>query len=619
MARTSEELEELRRQRNITRSEFMTDKEMTEIDETIKKLNMNQGYMSTYYEKWTEQEETYRNDQPKETGKPNTRVAIVHSIIEGQVSSLVDKNIAVMCKGQGYSDNSFARWAQVGLDWTFRQNKIKKVLAVHERRRSIYGIGWLKLFFDADEINGFGLSKITCPPLNKVYIDTKIKDPLRYQEAEYIAETIRLSKTQFEEIYGYEKASAILYGGNFFEDTNTFKEDYTDDDQDAATLIQFWSKYKGKLRLREFSGCGLLLYDSHKPGDRETNQKDSEYEHKSYYKFVNNKYPYFLTDLYPEEGKLIGFGECQLLKPLQDLLNELYDKIRICARPNLILFDTDSEVDLDDFDENSYEPRPVVGSPSDVVDSVQWGTINDSWWRLLLQIHEEIQRVARTSYMNLGQNSSADTATEAAIQQQEGANAIDHKKLMLQDTLCDLAKYALGLMMEKYTEARAFRIDENKEDYEWIDFRQLANVPAMKPATKEFIDSFKANNPEIEPPEWEVLNDSKGNPITKNIDLDVEINIGAGLPTNKAFIYQMAEKLSQLIVEGKNVVSWKEIRGFIKDFIGMPLDDDDEIMQQQAMQGLPQGINDSAYSQGLTIQGNPQTQQLDTIRGGNVV
>ena len=609
-------------QKNIQRQQFMTDDEMRDVDEFIVRINQNKGYMSEFYSRWSAEDEAYRNDQPKVANRPNTRVGILNAIIETRVSSLVDKNLAVTCRGEGVSDQSFANWGKVGLEWTFRKNGFKKILAVHERRRSLHGQGIFKLYFDPDALHGFGLTKITCVPLNKIFVDTKVKDPLRFQEAEYIAETIRLSEQQFIDLYGEEKCYAISFGSNIVEDTTTFNEDelYYDDAY-GATLIQWWSRHKGKLRLRELSGCGVLLYDSHKEGMRDENQKTKKYNHVSYYSYVNDNYPYFFTGMYQEEGRLFGFGDGWLLTPLQDMLNDMYDKIRMSARPHLILFDPNSEVDLEDFDENSLEPRPANLAMGKVVEHVPWGTINESWWRLLVQIHEEIQRVSRTSYMMLGQRSTADTATEAAIQQQQGTTAIDHMKLMLQETLIKMSEYMLGLAQEFYTEAKAFRIDEEREDYEWIDFRKLANVPAMVPATQDYVEQYMTANPDGEMPQWMVLTDKDGKPMTKNVDFDIQISIGAGLPQNPAFIYQMAEKLSQLVIDGQNVIHYPEMRKFIKDFLNIPLSDTDEQLMQQIQQGMPMPANTSeqvngAMAEGLSANGRPQMSALPLSNNG---
>jgi hypothetical protein len=220
----------------------------------------------------------------------------------------------------------------------------------------------MKVYFDPNFSNGFGLVRICTPPLNKVFIDNAIKDIYRLQEATYIAETITYSQERIVELYGEEKAISLDYGNNEYYDNGIFHEDRTLDDEYSSTVIQRWSRKNGQLRLEEFSACGVLLYDSSKDGDRKTNQKNKKNVEEPYYAYVDNKYPYFMTTLYPEEGKLYGFGDIKLLNPIQDMINDLYDKIRIAARPDLLLVDTNAEVDIEDFDESSFEPRPFNGA-----------------------------------------------------------------------------------------------------------------------------------------------------------------------------------------------------------------------------------------------------------------
>jgi hypothetical protein len=203
--------------------------------------------------------------------------------------------------------------------------------------------------------------------------------------------------------------------------------------------------------------------------------------------------------------------------------------------------------------------------------------VHPDWWALLKAIEDEIQHVSRFSALMLGSTGRKEqTATESSIQQQQGYNAIDHQKILLQETLVELCIYALGLMMEYYTGGRAFRLDEEKDDYEWIDFRKMTNVPVMKPAEDTYINQFTQANPKAEPPRWEIVRDTNGEPLTKSVDLDIEINIGAGLPKNKVFLYQMMERLAPLAIGGMPVVEWTEFRGLLRDWLGLPLTDDQE-------------------------------------------
>jgi hypothetical protein len=566
-----------KQEKDIKRKEFMTDAEMKMVDDILTRLSQNQGNLNTLYDEWKKIDEAYNTERAEVVGMPNSQVNIMNANIEGQVSSLVEQNLQITTRGEGPSDDKYAEWARIILDWSLRQNHIKRLLDMHERRRLKFGNGIFRLDFDTKVLKKFGLSKITVPALNKVFVDGKIKDPLRYQEADYIGETIRQSKQWFTERYGEDKADAIDYGNITIEDRTVFNEDETTDDEDSATLILYWTRQKGKLRLIELTGDGVLLYDSHKEGKRTDNQKNSKENIKSYYKYVNDLYPYFITVMYPVEGSLYGFGDGKLLLPLWDMINNLYDKIRICARPNLLLFDTASEVDLDGFDENSLEPIPFDGlQSSEPVKVYEWGKINQAWWQLLAAIHTEVQRVTRFSALMMGQGGKSDSATEAAIQQQQGSSATDHKKLMLQETLVDMCKYMLGLAMEFYTEGKAFRISEKTDEYMFIDMRMMANVPAMKPASS----SFKKDRTD-KGKEWEIMMDGD-KPVTKSADFDIDISIGAGLPKNKTFMWQMIQNLSALTLmseqgQPKPAISWEEFRKFINEYLGIPIKDNKEL------------------------------------------
>lgn len=609
--------QEYSRYRQSKRQEWMTEDEMKMVDEMIGCLNNNQGNLSDIYARWEKEEEAYKMEQPKIKNRPNTRVNILAANIEGQVSAIVEQNLAITTRGEEPSDQPFAEWGRIGLEWTFRKNKIRGIIEQHERRRLKFGGAWLKVHFDPLAIYGYGLTKITSPQLGKIFIDGKIKDPMQYQEAEYIAELIPYSKSQIEERYGEEKAMAIEYGLLPTFENLVFQERDAEDDDTRCHVVQWWCKYKGVLRLIEFSADGILLYDSHKKGTRFDNQIDADYMRKPYYKFVDNKYPLFYTGLYPEEGQFYGFGDGKLLRPLQDMINDLYDKIRIAARPHLILFDPESEVDLDEVDDNSFDPIPAV-NPTRAVHTVAWGVVNESWWRLLSAIHTEAQRVSRFSDLMIGQAGAAATATEASIQQQQGNASTNQKKLQLEQTLIDVSNYCLGMAMELYPEEKAFRISSKKDKYEWIDFRKMAEVPMVKPASTEYVKQYrqqqqKAGVKRPKRPQWEILTNDDGSMITKNVDLDIEISIGAGLPKNKAFLWQMITQLAPIVVEEKPLMSWQELRNFVVDFLGIPLTSEEELrlqqqieqqnmqIQQAQQQGnapTPQGAEAEGVSQG---------------------
>jgi hypothetical protein len=573
---------------DLKRKELMTQDEMKRIDDYLSTLYHNEGSMSSYYTEWEDIEEKFSNCQPEESDMPNTRANIMVSTIEGMITQTVDKQINTVTQGVGPEDEHFANSARVGLNWIFKSNSITDRAATFIRRRFKFGVAWFKVVFDDEYAGGFGLSKIQAVPIDRIYIDGKITDDDRIQEAEYICEIIDCSRSYAEVVYGKEKASAIQYGYNEFHSSEAFDKDFPIPDGDRLwALIQWWSRQDGKLRLEEFSACGVLLYDSHKEGNRRDNQRQMAESIKSYYKYVSDEYPYFLTVKYPKEGHLYGFGDGWLLLSIQKLVNELYDKIRIQARPNLVMVDIFSDVDVKSFDDNSYSPTPFDGARLNnrpPVISVPWGTVNKDMYELLERIRVEMQRIVRYSDLMMGQSKSADTATEAAIQQQQGNSHIDWEKGVLERILAKVGKYCINLMMEFSKTGKSLRIGEDNEEYKWVDFRNFASIPVQKPATKGFQDKYKDENPGVPIPKYEGVEED-GKPVTKNLDLDLTINVGSGLPKNPAFLWSMIEKLSQMFVVDtdeeppvpKPAINFKEIRKFLKDYLGIPIKSDEQM------------------------------------------
>jgi hypothetical protein len=604
------------RKRNV----FMTDEEMTRINDYLSILAHNEGSLGDLFSEWDDIEEKYGNRQPDEEDMPNTKANIMVSTIEGMITQTVDKQINTVTQGVGPEDEFFANNARVGLNWVFERNFITDKAANFVRKKFKFGVAWFKVVFDSDYAGGFGLSKIQVVPIDRIYVDKKITDVDRLQEAEYICEIIDCSKTYAMEVYGRPKAEAIKYGYNEHTNSDAFERDFVVPDCDRQwALIQWWSRNDGKLRLQEFSACGILLYDSHKEGNRRSNQKNSDVIAKSYYKYVADEYPYFLDVKYPREGFLYGFGDGWLLISIQKLVNELYDKIMIQARPNLVMMDIFANVDVNSFDDNSYSVTPYDGAKLNgrpPVISVPWGTVNKDLYELMERIRVEMQRIVRYSDLMMGQSKSADTATEAAIQQQQGNSHIDWEKGCLERVLARVGKYCINLMMELSKTGKSLRIGEDNEQYKWVDFRNFANIPVQKPATQKFIKDYRTKNPGVPIPKYEDVMEGE-KPVTKNLDLDVTINVGSGLPKNPAFLWSMIEKLSQMFVIDtdeeppvpKPAINYKEMRKFLKDYLGVPIKSDKQmkkfieefkklqLQQMQQKMGMS-GMNPAGFSGG---------------------
>jgi hypothetical protein len=244
------------------------------------------------------------------------------------------------------------------------------------------------------------------------------------------------------------------------------------------------------------------------------------------------------------------------------------------------------------------------------------------------------------------------TATQAGIQQQQGVSGVDDKKGDIATIFGEATLYALGLCMENWPSGKAFRITEDEDDFEWVDVRDLANIPEMVPADESFKKRYRQkfpnskNEPKFMQLEYEEEEqDEEGNPIydvdeydipkfdennqqqkrikrihaTKQIDLDVSASIGEGLPTNKMALYNIILTLAQLQLPDERtgqlrpLLSYAQVKKMVEDYLGIKIEDPLEDMDKFASglreqmglkkQGQPGPVNMSPDIPGANQQG----------------
>lgn len=544
------------------------------------------------FDKWAEIDQYWEGDVnlPESDVDPGSNTNIVHPNVEGQVALLVEQNIAIQTRPVGPSDAPFADTARIILEWIKDKNKMKRKLDVHERRREKFGTGIFRVLFDPDFMDGFGLSAIT--PCNPAYVfpDPTITDIYRIQEGRFIIETVNKSIHWARQNYDEDRVNAIMLGYNPMQTEYIFGEDEGENDEisrDSYLHMLVFTKEKKdgelKLRLVEMSGCGVILYDSFK--------SDEPF-------FDKPKYPYFFTPLYYREGTVWAKGDAELLLNTQNLVDDLDDQIRINARlagnPQKLI-DTASGIDID-----KWTNEPALNIPCNDTNGARWfdppqipSYVID---RRKYALEYEGQRVTRFSDQMTGsRQQGVDTATEALALQQAGATGIDHKKLLLQETLSEVFEYCLDMVKEYYTEEMAFRITEKDDDFVWFRGSQLKEIPQLIPASTTFREQFLANNPGQEPPKW--MQHPEG--LTKEAMFDIEITVGAGLPNNKAFTYQMIKEAYK-----DGAIDLPTYQKLLREQFGLPI-------EEQQMPAMPQPgqnnqpINLSPQIEGMNARGNP--------------
>lgn len=506
--------------------------------------------------------------QKESASDPASNTNIVHPMVEGQVAMLIEQNIAVQALPVSASEVPFAKKCTTVLEFIKNRNKMTSIIERHERRREKYGTGILRVTFDIEALGGAGLPVIEAVENDHIYIDPCISDSLKLQEAEFIIETVVKSIYWAKQTYGDDVANMI--DENFF----PYKEvDKVDGENPKYLHMLVWTRDGGNLRLVEMSADGTILSDS---------KENAE----SFYAI--GKYPYFITPLYTRDGTIWGKGDVELLIDSQDLINDLDDQIRLNARLTANpqrLIETGSGIDLDALTNEAGLNIPT--NNVNAVKDLQPASIPDYVIeRRNMAIQYEAPKISRFSDQMLGnKQSGVDTATEALALQQSGTQGITFKKQMLQETLSDVFSYCLSLVREFWTEEVEIRVDEEDNTFIYFKASELQAINKLREIAEK----------EEEP---KVIADG-----VKEAEFDIVVTVGAGLPTNKAFQYNMIREM----VSGQIITPPEARQYFVKQF-GLPFDAN--YPQQMMMpQGVtpPGGATQDATIPGINAGGNVMT------------
>ncbi len=485
---------------------------------------------------------------PESENDPASCTNIVHANIEGQVSMLLEQSIGISPVPVTPEDVPFAATVQKVLEFIKDKNRMTRKLDLHERRREKYGTGIFRVSFDPEALGGAGLPRIEACNPKDIYIDPGITDIYRTEEAAFIIETVCKTVHWAKEQYGEEIAEAIVPG---------YRPQFEGEDGGEDTYLHMlvWTKKGGKLRLVEMTGCGLILSDSFRRGEENF--------------YPGGRYPYFFTPLYHREGSLWGKGDVELLIPVQDLINDLDDQIRINARltgnPQRLI-ETGSGIDLDAMTNEAGLNIPTT-SVSAVKNLEAPPLPSYILQRRDTALRYESQRITRFSDQMTGSKQAGVTsAAEATVLQQGGQMSIQHKKLLLQETLSEVFAYCLEMVRVYWTEEVAIRLTDKPGEFVFFRGSDLSGIQGRD-----------------------------GKP--KDAAFDLIVTVGAGLPANKTAAYQMMSDL-----HSRGLVTANEVRAFLTDYMGFPLGSE-PVTEVPQRQGTKLKAENAAVA-GLTPAGN---------------
>lgn len=561
-----------------------------------------------YEQQWKAIEKLYKCEREEIDGAPNSFIPVLTPNIEGQMASMTDKNIQANIKGKGYSDQKFAHVGQMLTDLFFKENNIKNIIKTDARRYLLFGNAVMAYGWNPQAFGNFGLPEIRCPMTTNVFVDGRIKDMSKLQKAEFIIEEIGFMPILWaKQEYGEDIANALVLMNSAYH----FETKLSYDDRYSFKLLHVWTRNNNEnnLQLIEMDDRGFIL--------RESDPKVP------YYQYVDNKYPFSWVGLYPEEGNFLRFGDGKLLKPIQETINKLYDEIiTACkfAAQSRTFVDPQAQCDVDQFDSDPSHPI-IAKDPNKTIKAVQGAGINQVVFALLNDLMQQAQRVTRFSDLMIGNNPEKMTATQAGIQTQQGNTGINDKRSDISIGLTEAVEYCLCLAMEFWDAGQAIRISEDKDGFEWVDARELANIPVMVPRDSEYEKKWRKLYPGKsldEMPQFMQLEKTKGKKKelqTKKVAFDINVSIGEGLPSNKMALYNIILSLAQLVLPDEQtgqmrpIMGYQQVRKMIEDLVGLPLDD---ALEQAKKYGtppvMPQGnvnpVNVNPNIPGANMNGN---------------
>lgn len=505
---------------------------------------------------------------------PGSVTNIIHPTIESQISDLVASPYSVTAKGWERSDDLYATQAQNLLEFVLYRNQFKTKLNTAEHDRLELGLSIFKTWFDPDAFDGNGLPSFDVVSPANFFPDPKITQAEKIQEAEFIIHAVPrpLSwiRANFPERGKYvQRETTVPYNP-----TDTFQFAGADETSEVgsqkALLIECYMRdEEGKLYCVHVAN-DILLDD--------TRKKETIVQR-------NDKYPFVVIPCYLRRGSIWGMGDVELLIPTQDIINELDDMIRMNARasgnPQIVVGKGAGER----FDPRKWTTKAGLRIP--MKDHNAWSIVPPQNISSDIPIRrekafQEADLVSLRPEVSRGERPTGITAA-AAIQslQQMGQKSVIIKSVLLKEGLARMCELLLDDAMEYWDEEMWIRTLGDKPDWVQINPAEWKEIPIM-------VDDLVGAQLGLD--DVKVLTDEDGEPMAREARFDLQFSLGNGFPVDKSFILQMLIDMAGIQFPEGRLVKYNELREFLKNEVGLPLEDDSaaaETMQDQ-IGGMPQ-------------------------------
>lgn len=574
--------------------------------------------------KWALFDDYIRNvqNEPDTEESPGSVTNIIRPIIESMISDVVDKPFSTGAMGREPGDHMFSDDVQNMLDFVLDKNGFKTKLNQSEHDRYELGTTVVKVYTDHEALSKRGLPTFEIISPANFFPDPKWTSADLLQDCEFIIHAVprplSYIRRMFPKMGKYVKREVTFPYDPTLDIENTKTDEVSVATSQKALLIECYMKDENGDIYCVHVANHIILEDSRDAGI--VGEKLQR----------RNQFPFVVIPCYIQRGTGWGMGDVEMLMPTQDLINDMDDQIRMAARlmgnPQMAISLTGAGKGFDARkwtnapglripfrDVNAFKPILPVPVSSDIPMRRE-------------KAFEEANIISGRPDVNRGQTPGQGVTAASAIiaLQQAGQKGVIHKTEMLKQGWTKVMELLYDEAVTKWDAGMWIRINGEEPDFKFIDPSQLKNVPIMVPnmAPMEGEDTVKQlmGNPEpvlddlgqpmidpntgqpmVKPPE----------PMTRNAEFDLKISIGNGLPSDKAFIYQTLLDLAKLIIEGRPVISWQEMRDYLRNQVGLPLQPD-AAMQQMMPPGMPPMMGQPPGAGG--DMGMPP--QLNVMQGG---
>lgn len=567
-----------------------------------------------------------RANEPVLADDIGSNTNIINSHVEGQVALSWQDPVAAYVTAVDPSDAMYKRDAQAILDFIVKENRVRAIRDNEYRHMKKYGLAVSTVFWDSEALNGKGFPRFRNWNPRYVYFDPTITDPQDFQYSRYVILATRKSLQYAIDAFGEDKAKAITPGYHCVEGQWDLgiTDDWDDYERENNAYIHLYvltKRNSKKVRLVQMSGDGVILKED---------------------KLIDDTYPVFFKAQMQCENHLYGRSTTYDLLPLQDDLNTLGDSIMrnaiLMGNPQKLI-SSNAGIDMESW---TNEGGLIISTTAENVDTackVISGepVSSDIFQRRNEILYQERPLVGRWNDNMIGTaQKGVDTATEAAALQSTGSAILDADKRKMQDKYADMLVYSLKLAENYWDTEMAFRIT-GKEDFIHIRPTKLKNIPLVAPASKEFVnkaikqaqEDYKAKMaafgqivpdgtlpPDFQPPKYQIYK-VDGKEVTREATYDINVDFGADMPTNKAFLLNAAKEAYLA-----KAIDFKEYRQLLHDYHIIPylgLEDEQEIVANIQAQQDAQIKRDSASAEatimnamannGVQAQGMPPSMQ----------